>query len=79
MSVLVGMSVRVTSRQTHINVLIVYTDSDQCKKLRLQLSQLVEKKDIELKQQLKEMLPDEPTRLTQRKLILYLFHASVIK
>ena len=66
-SVLVEMSVRVTSRQTHINVLIVYTHSDQCTELQLQLSQLVERKsDIELKQQLKEMLPDEPTRPTQR-------------
>ena len=47
MSVLVEMSVRVTSRQTHINVLIVCTHSDKCTELQSQLSQLsqlVEKK-----------------------------------
>ena len=77
MSVLVEMSMCwlgwVTSRQSHINLLSMCTHSDQCKELQLQLAQLVE-----IKQQLKEMLPDEPTRLTQRKLIFYLFHASVI-
>ena len=63
---LVEMNVRVTSRQTHINVVIVCTHSDQCKELQSQLSQLSERKsDIEIKQQPKEMLPDEPTRPTQ--------------
>ena len=66
MSVLIEMSVRFTSRQTHINVLIVCTHSDQCEELQLQLSQLVEKKsDIEHKQQFKEILPDEPTKPVQ--------------
>ena len=67
---MVRMSVRVTGRQTHINFLIVCTRSDQCEELQSQLAQLaqlvVRKSDIEVKQQLKEMLPDKPTRPTQR-------------